>query len=141
MTVTRVRPWTWLQSVHQALLNEGFADPGPLQQVVKRGQVFGLVKRLDDVWEIHIRGFDDETLEAEIEVSRDYLEHFNDRYRTDATVELTRILDCYGIPYTITGALPHTTVRLEVPEGVTPWRPLATVAGIWALLWFFGRKK
>lgn len=130
---------SWLESIHQALLSEGFVDPGLFQQVVKPGQVFGVVKCLDDVWEMHVRGFADGILEAEIEVSREYLEHFNDKYRTDASTELIEILDWYGIPYHVTGTLPQMVVRLEIPEKVTPWRPLAAVAGILALLWLFDR--
>jgi len=92
---------SWLDMVHQALLDYGLSDPGPLQQVVEPGQVFGLVKRLDDIWEMHVRGFENQILEAHIEISRDYFEHFNDRFRKDATPELIRILDAYGIPYTV----------------------------------------
>jgi len=131
---------SWLDMVQQALLEQGFVDPGPLQQVMKPGQTFGLVKRLDDVWEMHVRGFENQTLEAEIEISRDYFEHWNDRFRRDATPELMRILDTSGVPYSVRGDLPHATVTFEAPESVTPWRPLAVLVGILALLWFFGRE-
>ncbi len=76
----------WLETVRQVLLAEGFKNT--MLQVVKPGQVFGLVKRMDPVWEMHIRGFEGEVLESEIEVSRDYFEHLDDRFRREATNEL-----------------------------------------------------
>ncbi len=130
----------WLDMVKQALISEGLSDPGPLRQVIKPGQAFGLVKRLDNTWEMHVRGFDSGTLEAEIEISRDYFEHLDDRFRRDATPELLAILRYYGIPYHITGQLPQMTVRLEIPQKLTPWKPVAALAGIVALLWFLGRE-
>ena len=85
--------WTgtaeWLKNVQAVLFQEGFSVT--MLQKIKPGQVFGLIKKLDDVWEMHIRGFDNGNLEAEIEVSRDYLEHFDDKYRADATSEMTQI--------------------------------------------------
>jgi len=68
------RIWTpYLDRAKEALIKEGFRDT--LLQFWKPGQVFGLVKPLDDTYEIHVRGYQDGTLDAEIEVSREYLEH------------------------------------------------------------------
>jgi len=66
--------WTpYLDRAKEVLIKEGFRDT-PLQ-IWKPEQVFGLVKPLDDVYEIHVRGYQDGTLDAEIEVPREYLEH------------------------------------------------------------------
>jgi hypothetical protein len=72
-----------LDCVKDVLVREGFRDT-PLQ-IWKPEQVFGLVKPLDDVYEIHVRGYQDGTLDAEIEVSREYLEHLSHAAPTPTT--------------------------------------------------------
>ena len=47
----------WLERVKQALIEEGFRDT--LLQIQKPNQIFGLVKKIDDIWELHFRGFED----------------------------------------------------------------------------------
>jgi hypothetical protein len=131
-----------LEVVREVLLAEGFKDT--MLQIVKPGQMFGLVKRLNDVWEMHVRGFEDGTLESEIEVSREYFEHLDDRYRKDATNELLSILKQYGIPHQVTGASPDVEVMLQAPESVTPWKPVAVLGallGVVALLGYLRRKR
>ena len=121
----------WLERVKQALYVEGFRDT--FLQVWKEGQVFGLVKKIDDIWEMHVRGFEDGHLEAEIEVSRDYLEHLNDKYRRPAINRLSKILDRHNIPYNVVGN-PEVMSELEPPRTLTPWKPivvsLLTIASI-----------
>ena len=117
---------TLLARTKVALISEGFLDPG-LMQLKKTGQVFGLVKRLDETWEMHVRGFGRGALEAEVEVPRDYFEHLNDRFRRDATPELEAILRYHGIPYRITGQLPRVLMELELPRRLTPWKPVAAL--------------
>lgn len=131
-----------LEGIRQVLLAEGFKDTR--LQITKPRQVFGLVKRLSDVWEMHVRGFEGGALESEIEVSRDYFEHLDDRYRKDATNELLSILKQYGIPHKVTGALPNVEVTLQAPESVTPWKPVAVLGallGVVALLGYLSRKR
>ena len=131
----------WLEMAREVLVQDGFRHT-PLQ-VVKPGQVFGLVKRVDDIWEMHVRGFDDGRLESEIEISRDYFEHLDDRFRRDATADLKQILDAYEVPYSIEGDISHSTVVLPYPESVTPWKPLAVLGGIsiFLLVLWLGKKK
>jgi len=131
----------WLEMAREVLVQDGFRRT-PLQ-VVKPGQVFGLVKRVDDIWEMHVRGFDDGRLEGEIEISRDYFEHLDDRFRRDATADLKQILDAYEVPCSIEGDIPHSTVVLPYPESVTPWKPLAVLGGIsvFLLVLWLGKKK
>lgn len=130
----------WLETAKKVLVQEGFRHT--LLQVVKTGQVFGLVKKVGDIWEMHVRSFDDGRLESEIEISRDYFEHLDDRFRRDATADLKQILDAYGVPCSIEGDISHSTVVLPYPESVTAWKPLVTVVGIAVfLLWLGTRKK
>ena len=129
----------WLKRVENALRSEGFKDT--LLQIWKEGQVFGLVKKIDNVWEMHVRGFKDGHLEAEIEISRDYIEHLDDRFRRSAISELTEILDKYNIPYKVVGNLKIES-KLEPPSTLTPWKPIVTLIIIVGILaWIAGSKK
>ncbi len=129
----------WLQMVKEVLIQESFS--GTMLQTVKPNQVFGVVKKVDNVWEMHVRGFSDGSLESEIEISRDYLEHFDDTYRRDATLELTQILDAYSIPYESKGSLPQMSVTLYPPKQLTPWKPLLALTTLAVFLIWLGRQK
>jgi len=129
----------WLEKAKGVLVQEGFQHT-PLQGI-KSGQGFGLVRKAGDIWEMHVRGFDDGRLESEIEVSRDYLEHLNDKYRRDATPELKQILDFYQIPYMIEGDINHSTIVLPYPETVTPWKPIVALTGLVVFLIWLGVKE
>ena len=122
----------WLQEVKGALTQEGFRDTS--FQTIKPGQVFGLVRKLNEVWEMHVRGFVDGRLESEIEVSRDYIEHLNDNHRRDATPELRQILDTHHIPYHFPGIRSQMESILSLPRQVTPWKPvLVAILGLLGL--------
>ena len=112
----------WLGRVKQMLLEEGFMDAQ--LQIQKPNQSFGLIKRIADIWEMHVRGFYDGSLDAKIEISRDYIEHSNDRYSTSAINELIGLLNHYGIPFEITGEPTSLVSKIEAPNSVTEWRPL-----------------
>ncbi|MEM3448494.1 MAG: hypothetical protein QXP38_06405, partial [Nitrososphaerota archaeon] len=58
-----------LDTVKSLLMREGFYDPGILQKR-KEGQEFGLVKPINELIEVHVRGYKDNTLDAEVELSR-----------------------------------------------------------------------
>lgn len=128
----------WLQNVKEVLMQEGFS--GTILQVIEPGQVFGLVRKQDEIWEMHVRGFADGRLEAEIEISRDYFEHLNDNYRRDATLELIQILKAYQVPYQTKGTLPEMQVTLHPPKQLTPWKPIATLVGVVVFLIWLGRQ-
>jgi hypothetical protein len=115
----------WLKRVEQMLIEEGFRDT-PLQ-IQKPNQIFGLVKKISDIWEMHVRGFENGSLDAEVEVSRDYLEHWDNRYRRSAINELTELLDQYSIQYEITGEPIRLDLRIEHPNTLTEWKPLLTL--------------
>lgn len=128
----------WLKKAKEVLAQEGFQHTS--LQVIKPGQVFGLVRKAGDIWEMHVRGFDDGRLESEIEVSRDYLEHLNDKYRRDATPELKQILDASQISYRIEGDISHSIIALPYPESVTPWKPLVAIAVLVVFLIWLGKE-
>jgi len=130
-----------LADIEQILREEGFQDT--LLQVQKPGQVFGLVKRLDppwEIWEMHVRGFEDGHLEAEIEISRDYLEHLDDRYRRSAGTELSQLLSKHGVPHVVERG-GNVKLDLEVPETLTPWKMIAVALGVIALALYVLSKK
>ena len=129
-----------MDDVKGALVSEGFTDPSPLQ-VWKPGQVFGLVRSVNDKLEMHVRGYDDGSLDSEVELSREYLEHPYDCRSFFGP--LLEILSRHGIPFSLTRALPADPSEVSVPERVTPWKPLAALAGLAlggaALAWFLSR--
>jgi len=122
---------SWLNAVKQALIADGFVNT--VLQIQKPNQVFGLVKKLVRPWEMHVRGLGTNRVEAEIEISREYLEHLDDRYRRSALNELIQLLDRYEIPYQIEGEFPEQHVMIRPPSNLTPWIPFAII-GIVALL-------
>jgi len=99
----------WLEIVNKTLIKEGFGQPLFGLQITKPNQDFGLVREIDDKWEMHVRGFKDGHLEPEIEVARKFIEHLDPRYRhTEPAISvLAEILDQYNIPYEITGEKTH----------------------------------
>ena len=74
MSYGAIRVFTDLTTIKKLLLEEGFYDTGILQSW-KEGQMFGLAKPLENLLEVHIRGYLNNTLDAEVELSRKYLEH------------------------------------------------------------------
>jgi hypothetical protein len=73
MAYGAIKVYMDLEVVRRILLSEGFHEP--LLQGWREGQVFGLVKLLNELVEVHVRGYEDGTLDAEVELSREYLEH------------------------------------------------------------------
>ncbi len=108
----------WLEQVKKALLDEGF-QPTEFQWV-KPGQYFGLVKDLPRGRQMHVRGFSDGKLEAEIEVSRFYLEH--PLWKRSATKELEQILRRRGVPYKRETILQIPKPKGKMPKTRTDWR-------------------
>jgi len=125
--------WTpCLDRVKEVLSGEGFRDT-PLQ-VWKPGQVFGLVKPLDDVYEVHVRGYQDGTIDAEIEVSREYLEHLvYGSYPYDHY--LLEILKKYNIPHKVAKPV-ESAQKLPKPATLIPWKPLLLIAAVVGVIAF-----
>jgi hypothetical protein len=115
-----------LDCVKDVLVREGFRDT--LLQIWKPGQVFGLVKPLDEVYEVHVRGYQDGTLDAEIEVSREYLEHLvYGSYPYDHY--LMEILKRHNIPHKVVKPI-ESAQKPPKPATLTPWKPLLLIGAV-----------
>jgi len=112
-----------MQEVERILEREGFSST--ILQIVKEGQVFGLVKKVNDVLEFHVRGFVDFTLDSEIEFSREYFEHPYDCKPCYGVI--FEILSRYEIGYSIIQPLPKDPEYIMVPQTKTPWKPLVAL--------------
>ena len=132
-----VWPMEYLQDVQETLMQEGFKATA--LQTIKPGQVFGLVRKQENVWQMHVRGFTDGSLASEIEIANDYFEHWDNNYRRDATNELIEILESYGIPYHSSGSFPHMEFYLEPPPKLTPWKPVVACLTLAGFLIWLGR--
>jgi hypothetical protein len=125
-----IKVYVDLRVVKQILLSEGFYEP--LLQGWRKGQVFGLVKPLNELVEVHVRGYEDGTLDAEVELSREYLEHL--WYGSKPYYGyLIDILKRYNIPFSIVKPIPPDPMYIEVPQNPIKWKPLLILAVL-----FFG---
>lgn len=122
-----IKIFTDLNVIKELLLQEGFYDPGILQ-CWKEGQVFGLVKSLNDFLEIHVRGYRDDTLEAEVELSREYLEHPHEVRSFYGF--LIEILRKHQVPFTTVKPIPPDPNYISIPKNLTRWKPLAFLAAV-----------
>lgn len=136
LTFTSVRPpesmdvmetRNWLSTVAAALVEDGYHDS--VLQVFLPGQVFGLVKPVDDMWEHHVRGYLDGRLECEIEISREYLQHLSNDYRADAAYHLTALLDRVGIAWSAREPVCEV-VAPDVPANPVSWKHLVFLSPV-----------
>jgi hypothetical protein len=95
------------------LQRTGFTDP--IFQEWKTGQRFGLTRPLSDMLEWHIRGFADGTLDSEVEISRNWLQHLAAKPGSYYS-PLLRILDTIGIPFSVVGGIPPDAAYVYLPE-------------------------
>jgi len=128
-----IRVLVSMDYVKRALKQEGFYDPWFLQ-IWKEGQSFGLVKHVSKEFEIHVRRYVDSTLDAEIEISRDFLEYLSDKVKPYYRY-LIGILVKYNIPFQAVHPLPPDPI-LEVPRRLTEWKPIVTASVLGAFLSF-----
>jgi len=127
MSYDAIRVFTDLTTIKKLLLEEGFYDTGILQSW-KEGQVFGLAKPLENLLEVHIRGYLNNTLDAEVELSREYLGH---PYEVRPFYGyLINILRKYHIPFEIIRPLPPYPQYVLVPKNLTKWKSLIFLIGI-----------
>ncbi|NOZ82679.1 MAG: hypothetical protein GXN98_02510 [Euryarchaeota archaeon] len=132
MTLGAVVVYEDLSRVQEVLVEEGFRNTA--LQIYRRGQVFGLVKPLNEKLEVHVRAYIDGSLDAEVEVSREYLEHLT--AGSEPAIELlTGLLGKHGIAYRVvrTPAGGVHAERLRIKR-LTPWKPLAAVLALLLLM-------
>ena len=140
MNYGNIEVFTNLEVIKGVILQEGFYDPVILQNL-KDNQVFGLVKPLNDLVEVHVRGYKDNTLDAEVELSREYLEHPYDVRPFYGF--LISILTKYNVPFRIIRPLPPDPDFISIPKNLTKWKPLVLIGGILAfgfIITWFGSK-
>jgi len=121
----------WLEQVADVLVDDGYHHS--VLQVFSPGQVFGLVKPLDDMWEYHVRGFTDGSLQSEIELSRDYIQHLSNDYRADAAACLVALLDDAGIDWTAAEPVAATILPV-LPAQPVSWKNLALLSPVFTAL-------
>jgi len=111
-----------LPRLERGLREVGFTEP---PQLVMEQQVFGLSKELDDVWQLHIRGYENGRLQAEVEVKWIYIEHAKEPSRSGHPW-LRNCLLKLGIPFRET-APPKDCLNpsLELPQSLTKWEDLS----------------
>ncbi|MHA1595941.1 MAG: hypothetical protein ACTSXX_14610 [Candidatus Baldrarchaeia archaeon] len=97
-----------------------------------KGEKYSLRKPLSDVWELHIRLYDDGFVDAEVEVRREFIEHLTPR-RLNVVYEAFEfyrgIYDKLYILYApmrewIINILDNFNVKLREPNTLTPWKPI-----------------
>lgn len=103
------------------------------------GQTFGLIKDWAPDVELHARAYSNGSLDAHLELSRDYLQH-NAWGSVPASGYVADVLDGVRIPYQIVGEV-ERPLRYYVPETLTPWKPIAVVGGILLTLWGLSRSQ
>lgn len=105
----------------------------------------GLFKSLTDVWDMHLRllslheGFT--AIDAEVEPSREYLEHLQSPTGNWASViyEITNILQAVSAPIYLFYKRPQSYVaniitnwnlQLKKPQTLTEWKPVIIIIGL-----------
>lgn len=99
---------------------EEFGFYSPLLQEDHR-QVYGLIKELDEVYQLHIRVFSDGLVEGEIEPRAIYLEHLNSKYSYSAHQQLEWLFRVLSINYVVRRPTPYSCLAPSVnkPKNLT----------------------
>jgi hypothetical protein len=122
-------------------MTEGFEST--VFQTIKPGQQLGLIKNIGQDLDMHVRMYIDASLDSEIELSREYLEHPGDCRPFYGP--LFEILQYYQIPYQIIRPIPPDPTEIFTPEKKTRWKPLAIGLGAIlvgsALIWLGSLKE
>jgi len=102
-----------------------------------KGEKYSLSMRIYNIWELHVRIYDDGFIDGHFEVSRDYLEHL--QYYTIPSIY--EVFDFYRTAYNklhifdnvakkwIKEVRTQYLVTLEPPKSLTAWQPIAVVVG------------
>jgi len=102
-------------------------------QFKKKGQVFGVIKPVGNILEIHVRGYKDNTLDAELEISRKYIQHlFKGAVPFDLI--LINILRKHNIPFEIIKPINLSIPKIDIPKFLINWKKatIALIASIFA---------
>ncbi len=127
-------PKNKIETVVSALKSSGFKE---VSLEFTKGEKYSLSMKIYNIWELHVRIYQDGFIDGHFEVSRDYLEHL--RYPTIPSIY--EVFDFYRIAYDklhifdsvagkwIKEVRTHYLVTLNPPRSLTPWEPITVVVG------------
>ncbi|MDT7886723.1 MAG: hypothetical protein RQ968_05060 [Thermoproteota archaeon] len=127
-------PKNRLEDVVNALKSSGFKDVG---LEFYKGEKYSLSMKIYNIWELHVRIYQDGFIDSHFEVSRDYFEHLQyptipsiyeafDFYRT--AYNKLHIFDNVAKKW-IKEIRNHYLVTLNSPRSLTPWEPIVVTVG------------
>ena len=122
-----------VELVASALREHGFRDE---RLTVPLGERLSLTLKVTDLWEVHVRIFDDGSIVPEVEVSREYIEHLGPIRAPviyDVYLLYRRVYPKLHLRYRpankfVVKVLNHYKLLLKPPTTRTPWIPV--VAGV-----------
>ena len=96
-----------------------------------RGQIFSVIKRLDEHTQVHFKILQNYTIESEMEYPVEYpREHLNSTYSYSAHKETEAILRYFSIPYRLKRIPPITCIRPKIVKAKNPIHASDIVLGI-----------
>lgn len=102
-----------------SLLNIGFTEQ--LGGEESHGQVFGLVKRLEEILQIHFKVMLDGNIEGELEPPTAYpAAHLNQKHSYSAHQNISEILQEINISYWLTNNIPITCIQPIIDKPKNP---------------------
>ncbi|QGA68934.1 hypothetical protein [Sulfolobus sp. E11-6] len=130
-------PKSKIDDIVNALKSSGFHEE---KLEFYKGEKYSLAMNIYNIWDLHIRIYEDGFIDAHFEVGREYLEHLN--YYTIPSIyepfEFYRnaynklhIFDS-GTKKWIKEVRNNYLVKLEPPQTLTAWKPIAVIGGVLA---------
>ena len=127
-------PKSKIEAVVSALKGSGFKE---VSLEFTKGGKYSLSMKIYNIWELHVRIYQDGFMDGHFEVSRDYLEHLQyltipsiyevfEFYRT--AYDKLHIFDSVAGKW-IKEIRTHYLVTLNPPRSLTPWEPIMVVGG------------
>jgi len=114
------------------LRQNGFTDQVGGEE--QHGQVFGLVKRLEEILQIHFKVMPDGNIEGEMEPPTAYPgAHTNPEHSYSAHRQIAEILRGLNIPHRVTGNIPITCIQPIIKKPVNPTHAAGFAVGLLAL--------
>jgi len=127
-------PEDTIDAVVNALKSSGFKD---VSLESYKGEKYSLSMKIYNIWELHVRIYNDGFIDVHYEVGRDYLEHLE--YYTIPSIY--EVFDFYRTAYPkfhvfysaskkwIKGVKTHYLVTLNPPKTLTPWKSIVVTVG------------
>jgi len=115
-----------IDTIKSIFQDEGFHEPGVfgILQKKKEGQKFGLIKPINEDLEIHVRGYEDLTIDSEIELRRKFIEHLKSQAYPYYD-PIIQILQKHNLHFEYAKSLPVDPQTVCVPDTRIEWRPIA----------------